>query len=102
MKTGKKIGKVGTNTHAHEVYLPRIADKETVNHIYIKVNNWLCLHSYKPKPVTGRLTKEITDIPLRHFVWNISERFDAKNTTTRTIVPTSSEFSSNGSLPARI
>lgn len=68
MKTGKKTGKVRTNPHGHEVYLPRIVNKETINHIYIEVNNWLRLHSYKPKPVTERLTKEITDIPLRHFV----------------------------------
>ena len=34
-----------------------------------------CAFSYKPKPITGRLTREITNIPLRHFVWNISERF---------------------------
>jgi hypothetical protein len=55
--------------------MPRIADKETVNHICAEVNKWMCLHSYKPKPITGRLTREITNIPLRHFVWNISERF---------------------------
>ena len=55
--------------------MPRIADKETVNHICAEVNNWMRLHSYKPKPINGRLTKDISNIPLRHFVWNISERF---------------------------
>ena len=55
--------------------MPRIADKETVNHICAEVNNWMRLHSYKPKPIKGRLTKDISNIPLRHFVWNISERF---------------------------
>lgn len=55
--------------------MPRIADEDTVNHICGEVNNWMRLHSYKPKPITRRLTKEITNIPLRHFVWNISERF---------------------------
>ena len=55
--------------------MPRIADQETVTHICGEVNNWMRLHSYKPKPITRRLTKEITNIPLRHFVWNISERF---------------------------
>ena len=55
--------------------MPRIADKETVNHIGGEVNNWMRLHSYKPKPIKGRLTKDISNIPLRHFVWNISERF---------------------------
>ena len=56
-------------------YMPRIADEETVNHICKEVNSWMNLHTYKPKPITRRLTKEITNIPLRHFVWNISERF---------------------------
>ena len=55
--------------------MPRIADEETVNHICKEVNSWMNLHTYKPKPITRRLTKEITNIPLRHFVWNISERF---------------------------
>ena len=39
MKTDKKIGKVGTNPHDYNVYLPRIVNKETVNHIYIEVND---------------------------------------------------------------
>lgn len=56
-------------------YMPRIADEETVNHICKEVNSWMNLHTYKPEPITSRLTKEITNIPLRHFVWNISERF---------------------------
>lgn len=56
-------------------YMPRIADEETVNHICKEVNSWMNLHTYKPDPITRRLTKEITNIPLRHFVWNISERF---------------------------
>lgn len=56
-------------------YMPRIADEETVNHICNEVGNWMELNTYKPKPITGRLTWEISNIPLRHFVWNISERF---------------------------
>lgn len=56
-------------------YMPRIADEETVNHICKEVNSWMNLHTYKPEPITRRLTKEITNILLRHFVWNISERF---------------------------
>ncbi len=56
-------------------YMPRLADEETVNHICKEVNSWMNLHTYKPEPITRRLTKEITNIPLRHFVWNISERF---------------------------
>lgn len=56
-------------------YMPRITDEETVNHICKEVNSWMNLHTYKPEPITRRLTKEITNIPLRHFVWNISERF---------------------------
>ena len=56
-------------------YMPRIADEETVNHICKEVDSWMNLHTYKPEPITRRLTKEITNIPLRHFVWNISERF---------------------------
>lgn len=55
--------------------MPRIADEDTVNHICKEVNSWMNIHTYKPKPITRRLTKEITNIPLRHFVWNISERF---------------------------
>lgn len=55
--------------------MPRIADEKTVNHICREVNSWMHLHSYSPKPVTERLTREISNIPLRHFVWNISERF---------------------------
>ena len=38
--------------------MPRIADKETVNHICGEVNNWMRLHSYKPKPIKGRGTHE--------------------------------------------
>lgn len=55
--------------------MPRIADKETVNHICEEVNNWMTDFRYTPKPITRRLTKDISNIPLRHFVWNISERF---------------------------
>ena len=55
--------------------MPRIADEATVNHIYNEVGNWMNLNTYKPKPIPGRLTQEITNIPLRHFIWNISERF---------------------------
>ena len=47
--------------------MPRIADKETVNHICGEVNNWMRPHSYKPKPIKGRLTKDISNIPLRLF-----------------------------------
>lgn len=56
-------------------YMPRIADEETVNHVCNEVNNWMSLHTYKPKPIPGRLSQDVTNIPLRHFVWNISERF---------------------------
>uniref|UniRef100_UPI003FF0BE31 transposase n=1 Tax=Phocaeicola dorei TaxID=357276 RepID=UPI003FF0BE31 len=56
-------------------YLPRIADEETVNHICVEVNNWMEHFSYKPKPITRPLTQDVNNIPLRHFVWNISERF---------------------------
>ena len=79
--------------------MPRIADKETVNHICAEVNKWMCLHSYKPKPITGRLTREITNIPLRHFVWNISERFMYKNfkvDPSKTLIPI--DEPENGSL----
>lgn len=76
--------------------MPRIADKETVNHICGEVNNWMRLHSYKPKPIKGRLTKDISNIPLRHFVWNISERSCTRNTTRGTTVPASSAPFSTG------
>lgn len=56
-------------------YLPRIADEETVNHICAEVNEWMNLNSYTPKPITRRLIVDVNTIPLRHFVWNISERF---------------------------
>lgn len=56
-------------------YLPRIADQETVNHICTEVDKWMEDFDYKPKPVSRPLTKDINNIPLRHFVWNISERF---------------------------
>lgn len=56
-------------------YLPRIADQETVNHICTEVDKWMNLHTYTPKPIPSPLTKDINNIPLRHFVWNISERF---------------------------
>ena len=55
--------------------MPRIADKETVDHICGEVNSWMNIPTYKPKPITRQLTKEVTNIALRHFVWNISERF---------------------------
>lgn len=55
-------------------YMPRIADEETVNHVCNEVSNWMNLNTYKPKPVKRRLTQDISNIPLRHFVWNISER----------------------------
>ena len=56
-------------------YLPRIADQETVNHICMEVGKWMEHYEYKPKPIPNPLTKNINNIPLRHFVWNISERF---------------------------
>lgn len=58
--------------------MPRITDADTVNHICGEVNEWMHLHTYKPKPVTSRLAADISNIPLRHFVWNISERFPYK------------------------
>lgn len=56
-------------------YLPRIADQETVNHICVEVDKWMNLNTYTPKPIQRPFTKDINNIPLRHFVWNISERF---------------------------
>ena len=56
-------------------YLPRIADQETVNHICTEVDKWMNLNTYTPKPIQRPFTKDINNIPLRHFVWNISERF---------------------------
>ena len=41
--------------------MPRIADQGTVNHICGEVNNWIRLHSYKPKPIKGRLTKDVSN-----------------------------------------
>lgn len=55
-------------------YMPRIADEETVNHVCNEVGNWMNQNSYKPKPIKRRLTQDISNIPLRHFVWNIAER----------------------------
>ncbi|MDE6872661.1 MAG: transposase [Bacteroidales bacterium] len=56
-------------------YLPRIADQEIVNHICVEVDKWMESLQYKPKPIPRPLTKDINNIPLRHFVWNISECF---------------------------
>ena len=56
-------------------YLPRIADQETVNHICTELDKWMNLNTYTPKPIQRPFTKDINNIPLRHFVWNISERF---------------------------
>ena len=55
--------------------MPRIADEETVNHICTEVHNWMYNPDYKPKPIKRRLTKQITSVPLRHLVWNITARF---------------------------
>ena len=55
--------------------MPRIADEETINHICTEVHNWMYNPNYKPKPIKRRLTKQITSVPLRHLVWNISARF---------------------------
>ena len=55
--------------------MPRIADEETINHICTEVHNWMYNPNYKPKPIKRRLTKLITSVPLRHFVWNITARF---------------------------
>ena len=55
--------------------MPRIADEETINHICTEVHNWMYNPNYKPKPIKRRLTKQITSVPLRHFVWNITARF---------------------------
>ena len=81
--------------------MPRIADKETVNHICGEVNNWMRLHSYQAQPIKGRLTKDISNIPLRHFVWNISERSCTRNIIMGITVPTSSKNSSHVNLPIR-
>ena len=55
--------------------MPRIADEETINHICTEVHNWMYNPGYKPKPIKRRLLKQITSVPLRHFVWNITARF---------------------------
>ena len=54
---------------------PDLADQETVNHICTEVDKWMNLNTYTPKPIQRPFTKDINNIPLRHFVWNISERF---------------------------
>ena len=48
-------------------YLPRIADQETVNHICTEVDKWMNLNTYTPKPIQRPFTKDINNIPLRHF-----------------------------------
>ena len=55
--------------------MPRIADEETINHICTEVHNWMYNPNYKPKAIKRRLTRQITSVPLRHFVWNITARF---------------------------
>ena len=55
--------------------MPRIADEETVNHICTEVHQWMIFHKYKPKAIKRKLIKEVNSVPLRHFVWNIAERF---------------------------
>ena len=55
--------------------MPRIADEETINHICTEVQHWMYNPNYKPKPIKRRLTKQITSVPLRHLVWNITARF---------------------------
>ena len=55
--------------------MPRIADEETINHICTEVHHWMYNPNYKPKQIKRRLTKQITSVPLRHFVWNITARF---------------------------
>ena len=55
--------------------MPRIADEETINHICTEVHTWMYNPNYKPKPIKRRLTKQITSVPLRHLVWNITVRF---------------------------
>ena len=55
--------------------MPRISDEETINHICTEVHNWMYNPNYKPKAIKRRLTKQITSVPLRHFVWNITARF---------------------------
>ena len=55
--------------------MPRIADEETINHICTEVHNWMYNPNYKPKAIKRRLTKQITSVPLRHLVWNITARF---------------------------
>lgn len=55
--------------------MPRIADEETINHICTEVHNWMYNPNYKPKPIKRRLAKQITSVPLRHLVWNITARF---------------------------
>lgn len=56
-------------------YMPRIADEQTVNHICTEVHQWMIHHEYKPNPVLRKLPKLVNSVALRHFVWNIAERF---------------------------
>lgn len=56
-------------------YMPRIADEQTVNHICTEVHQWMIHHEYKPNPILRKLPKLVNSVALRHFVWNIAERF---------------------------
>ena len=47
----------------------------TWDHICTEVHNWMYNVNYKPKAIKRRLTKQITSVPLRHLVWNITARF---------------------------
>ena len=75
MLAGTALGRIRMVMEYCHYYLPRIADQETVNHICTEVDKWMNLNTYTPKPIQRPFTKDINNIPLRHFVWNISERF---------------------------
>lgn len=62
----------GVNIIGMGVNIVRI---RTINHICTEVHNWMYNPNYKPKPIKRRLTKQITSVPLRHLVWNITARF---------------------------
>ena len=49
--------------------------REKEERIRMVMEYWMNLNTYTPKPIQRPFTKDINNIPLRHFVWNISERF---------------------------
>ena len=55
--------------------MPSCVDQDTINHICNEVSMWTQDCDYTPTPILKQLQEEINSIALRHFVWNISERF---------------------------